>query len=92
LDEMSAQEKLDRTTRENLALRWVLLWDQRDYYISKNEMPYPDTKEHLVLWIDNFSEMTIETIKYFSSKWYEVRLNPTDKQSVQRLHFHLIKR
>jgi len=89
---MSVQEKLDRTTRESFEKRWALIDYWKWFYITKNEMPYKWSKEHFLLRVEENQSGIIINLQERSKNWYEVRLNPTDRQSVQRLHFHLIKR
>jgi len=96
LDEMSVQEKLDRTTPEDFKERWMLILEDKNFYITKSDMPYKKSKEHLILWIKqtDFDTMSfVWSIMYdYKQYWYSIQRNQPNKQSVKREHIHLIKR
>lgn len=98
LNTMSQLEKIERTKRENLRKRWVIVEEYSRWIICYNEMPFTDRWDtQLVVWYYKHSiEPTLEDfwyfLKYIRTKYPDLTLlhNPKKNMSVEnRYHYHL---
>jgi len=98
LKNMSSLEKIERTKRENLRKRWVIVAEYWRWIVCQNEMPFLhrwDTQ--LVVWYYKHSiEPTLEDfwyfLKYIRTKYPNLKLlhNNEESRSVRdRFHYHL---
>ena len=57
---MTEEEKIERTSRESFSDRGNIVDGDKDFYLTRNEMPYleyngKEVEDHLTLWSDSKS-------------------------------------
>lgn len=98
LKNMSSLDKIERTKRNSLRKRWVVVEEYSRWIVCQNEMPFTDKWDtQLVVWYYKHSiEPTLEDLwyflKYIRTKYPSLKLlhNNEESRSVRdRYHLHL---
>lgn len=94
---LTREEKEKMTSFAYMSRNNKIVEDYDHWYITKNDYPYDNAKEHYVIRAKDYyfrnSEIHSELyniMRTYVWKWFILLANPEKRKSVSREHYHLI--